>query len=62
MVRSEQNILNRVSTINIITLLVNLRDIFDNIIKEGLTDTDSFTWQMQIKLKFKDLSKNLMLK
>jgi hypothetical protein len=46
MVRSQQNRLNRVSTINIITTLINLRDIFENIIKEGLTDIDSFTWQM----------------
>jgi len=62
MVRSQQNRLNRVSTINIITTLINLRDIFENIVKEGLTDIDSFTWQMQIKLKLKDLPQNLMLK
>lgn len=42
--------------------MVNLRDILDLVIKEDLTDTDSFTWQMQIKLKFKDLARNLMLK
>jgi hypothetical protein len=46
MVRSQQKRLNRVSTINIITTLINLRDIFENIVKEGLTDIDSFTWQM----------------
>jgi len=44
MVRSQQKRLNRVSTINIITVLINLRDIFETIVKEGLTDIDSFTW------------------
>jgi hypothetical protein len=56
MVRAHQTPLNRVSTINLIIALVNVRDIFETLLKNQLTDPGSFTWQIQIKLRFNNLN------
>jgi hypothetical protein len=62
MVRKHQARLHRVSTINLITAIVHYRDIMEQLIRERISDCDSFTWQMQFKFRFKDLKENIMIK